>query len=496
MRRVILDAYLGIDAGTTAVKVLVVDTRGQVIGEGDSPMPISVPQPGWSEQNPADWWIGVVAAVRQAINGTASVVNIRAIGLSGQMHSLVALDKRDDVIRPAILWNDTRTADQCREIERRLGKDGLRNLVGNPALEGFTAPKLLWLRDHEPENYNRIATVLLPKEYIRLKLTGVKAMDPSDAAGTLMFDIAKTRWSSEALAKMEIPEEWMPEIVRSHEVSGTLSIGAAHELGLPPGIPIAGGAADNAAAAIGSAVTIPGTAMVSIGTGGTVVAPIPNAAVDPGLRLHTFNHAEPDSWYLMGVVLAAGSALAWWRDQAGNGRSFDALITEAAETQPGADGLTFLPYLTGNRTPHADANARGAFIGLHAGHSRAHMTRAVVEGVTFSLYDSYKLILEQTQAPTELIGTSGGMRSAFWQQMVADVFGVPLTPVESSGSPYGAAILAACAFGQFNRPSETAAQWVKRTKTLEPNSTDTASYRDAHGRFGDLYQGLRDHFSL
>jgi xylulokinase len=492
---VILDAYLGVDAGTTAIKVLAVDTGGKIIGEGDAPMPISVPHPGWSEQNPADWWDGVIAAVRQAMGSISDAVDIRAIGLSGQMHSLVALDSQNEVIRPSILWNDTRTSDQCREIEQLLGRDGLRDLVGNPALEGFTAPKLLWMRDHEPENYARIAIALLPKDYIRLKLTGVKAMDPSDAAGTLMFDIAAVRWSSDALAKMEIPEAWLPKIVPSHEVSGALAADAAETLGLPAGIPVAGGAADNAAAAIGSAVTTPGTAMISIGTGGTVVAPIPNPAVDPELRLHTFNHAEPDSWYLMGVVLAAGSALAWWRDQVGVEQSFNDLVAEAAETLPGADGLTFLPYLTGNRTPYADASARGAFVGLHARHARAHMTRAVMEGVTFSLYDSYRLILEQSQAPSELIGTSGGMRSAFWQQMVADVFGVPLTPVESSGSPYGAAILAACAAGQFDRPSEAAAQWVTRAKTVKPNSMQAGAYRDAYGRFNELYPHLTRFFS-
>lgn len=310
-----------------------------------------------------------------------------------------------------------------------------------------------------------------------------------------MFDIAEVRWSSEALAKMEIPEAWLPEIVPSHKVSGTLSGEASAALGLLAGIPVAGGAADNAAAAIGSAVTSPGTAMVSIGTGGTVVAPIPNAAVDPGLRLHTFNHAEPDRWYLMGVVLAAGSALAWWRDQAGSGQSFDELIAGAAETAPGADGLTFLPYLTGNRTPHANASARGAFVGLHAGHTGAHMTRAVIEGVTFSLYDSYQLVLDQTPAPTELIGTSGGMRSVFWQQMVADVFEVPLTPVKSSGSPYGAAILAACAAGRFDRPSEVAPEWVTRGKTVNPDPSHADAYSEAYGRFDELYHHLGNFFS-
>lgn len=490
-----MEAYLGVDAGTTAIKVLVVNTGGKVISEGDAPMPISVPHPGWSEQNPKDWWDGVIAAVRQAMGTLSDAVDIKAIGLSGQMHSLVALDSNDEIIRPAILWNDTRTAAQCREIEERLGRDGLRDLVGNPALEGFTAPKLLWMRDHEPDEYARIAHVLLPKDYVRLKLTGVKAMDPSDAAGTLMFDITESRWSSEALAMMDIPEAWLPEIVASHEVSGTLTQAASDALGIPAGIPVAGGAADNAAAAIGSAVTTPGTAMISIGTGGTVVAPIPNPAVDPGLRLHTFNHAEPDAWYLMGVVLAAGSALAWWREQICGTKSFDELVTEATETSPGSDGLTFLPYITGNRTPHANADARGAFIGLHAGHTRAHMTRSVIEGVTFSLFDSYQLILAQTETPTELIGTSGGMRSTFWQQMVADVFDVPLTPVESSGSPYGAAILAACAAGQFNRPSEVTAKWVTRGETGTPNRAHSDAYQSAYGRFNELYSQLQGHFA-
>jgi xylulokinase len=414
------------------------------------------------------------------------------------MHSLVALDSTDRVIRPAILWSDGRTSRQCRNIEEVLGQSGLRDNVANPALEGFTLPKILWLADEEPESYSQIASVLLPKDYVRLRLCGTRVMDPSDAAGTLMFDVVRGDWSGVVLEALGINLDWLPEIVGSGEVSGNLSAEAAEHMGLPPGIPVAGGGADNAASAIGSAVTSPGTMMVSIGTGGTVVAPVASPTVDPQMRLHAFNHAAPATWYLMGVSLSSGSALAWWRSHFANepGVSFDSLVDKAAKGSPGSDGLTFLPYLTGERTPHADANARGVFYGLHAGHTRADMTRAVMEGVTFALQDSHVVMKELGAASERVVMAGGGARSPLWRQMLADVFRAPVyTVVGGGGAPYGAAILGACAGGRFDNPALGAGEWVRLEPRADSNDDAAAAYEAAYERYAALYPLLKERFA-
>ena len=419
--------YLGIDVGTTAIKALIVDESGSVVGEAEAPQELSVPQPGWSEQNPSDWWQGTIDAVRAAC-AQADIRDVKAIGLSGQMHSSVLLDDADEVLRPAILWNDVRTTDQCRFITDRVGKTGLRRLVGNPALEGFTAPKLLWVRDEEPGLFDRVRTVLLPKDFVRLLMTGVKATDPSDAAGTLLFDVRHHRWSEEMTDALEIDPAILPPVRGSASVTGGLTADAAEALGLRAGTPVVGGGADNAAAAVGSGVVEQGTMQTSIGTSGAVVAPIKRPRVDPGMRIHSFNHAIEDTWYLMGVVLSAGAALAWFSRMLvgpqGMPPTYDELIAEAADVVPGADGLTFLPYLTGERTPHADANARGVFVGIHAGHQRGHLVRAVMEGVTFALRDSLELMRRLGVNADESVAVGGGARSQVWRQMQADVLGV------------------------------------------------------------------------
>ena len=407
--------YLGIDVGTTAVKALVVDEDGTVAGEAESPLEVSMPSPGWSEQDPGDWWNGAVDAVRASM-GSAGVREIRAIGLSGQMHSSVLLDEDDRVVRPAMLWNDVRTTAQCQFITERVGKAGLRRLVGNPALEGFTAPKLLWMREHEPRLFDRVCTLLLPKDYVRLIMTGDLATEPSDAAGTLLFDVKRWRWSEEMITGLQLDPAMLPPVFGSSEITGTLTAAAADALGLKRGTPVVGGAADNAAAAVGSGVVTPGSMQTSIGTSGAVVAPIDRPRVDPGMRIHSFNHAVDDTWYLMGVALSAGAALGWFRQTlAGPGGSlpeYDELIAEAAEIAPGANGLTFLPYLTGERTPHADSNARGAFSGLNAGHRRGHLTRAIMEGVTFALRDSLELMRKLGVDAKEIVAVGGGARSS------------------------------------------------------------------------------------
>ena len=340
------ERFLGIDIGTTAVKAVVVGESGAVVGEAESPLALSTPAPGWSEQNPGDWWQGTVEAVRAACSA-AEVRSVESIGLSGQMHSSVLLDESDRPLRPAILWNDVRTTAQCRFITDRIGSRGLRRLVGNPALEGFTAPKLLWLRDEEPHLLDRLRTLLLPKDYVRLLMTGEKATDPSDAAGTLLFDIRRGRWSEEMIAALQIDPAILPPVRASDGVTGGLTPAAADALGLRQGTPVVGGGADNAAASVGSGVVEQGSMQTSIGTSGAVVAPIARPRVDPGMRIHSFNHAVPDTWYLMGVVLSAGAALAWFSRALaapyGKPPTYDELIAEADATAPGADGLTFLP---------------------------------------------------------------------------------------------------------------------------------------------------------
>ena len=491
--------YLGIDVGTTAVKALVVDESGAVVGDAEAPQQLSVPQPGWSEQNPSDWWQGTIDAVRAAC-AQAGINHVASIGLSGQMHSSVLLDASDEVLRPAILWNDVRTTTQCRFITETLGKSELARLVGNPALEGFTAPKLLWVQDEEPNVFENVRSVLLPKDYIRFLMTGEKAMEPSDAAGTLLFDIRRNRWSAGMLSSLGLDSNLLPPIVCSAEVAGRLTSSAATSLGLREGTPVVGGGADNAAASVGSGVVTNGTMQTSIGTSGAVVAPIDQPRVDPGMRIHSFNHAVPDMWYLMGVVLSAGAALAWFRrvlsGASETSSSYDDLTAEAAEAKPGADGLTFLPYLTGERTPHADSNARGVFVGIHAGHERGHMVRAVMEGVTFALRDSLELMRGLNADAEEAVAVGGGARSDFWRQMQADVLNVPVVTVgPSGGAPYGAAILAAVGAGDFATVPEACQKWIKSLDRLEPNQATHEAYERAYERYVNLYPRLKDHFA-
>ncbi len=491
--------YLGIDVGTTAVKALVVDDAGAVVGDAESPLDLSVPRPGWSEQHPSEWWAGTKNAVRAAC-AQAGVNYVAAIGLSGQMHSSVLLDDADEVLRPAILWNDVRTTAQCEFITDTLGVAGLSRLVGNPALEGFTAPKLLWVRDEEPDVFDQVKTVLLPKDYIRLLMTGEKATEPSDAAGTLLFDVVASRWSDEMLTTLELDPSILPAIEGSTSVTGRLTTGAADALGLPAGTPVVGGGADNAAASVGSGVVAEGGMQTSIGTSGAVVAPIDEPRVDPGMRIHSFNHAVPDTWYLMGVVLSAGAAFGWFRRAlTGPGEnlpSYDELIAEAVTVPTGSDGLTFLPYLTGERTPHADSNARGVFVGMHTGHDRGHLVRAVLEGVCFALRDSLELMRDLKLEATEAIAVGGGARSQIWRQMQADVLGVPVVTVApSGGAPYGAAVLAAVGSGEFPSVNEACNTWIRPLDRLEPNAAVAATYDEAYRRYRDLYPRLKDHFA-
>lgn len=495
-----MKAVLGIDVGTTAVKAMLVGEDGAVLAESEVEHPVSVPRPGWSEQHPEMWWRSAVQAVRKALHsgdGGDHRAEVAAIGLSGQMHSSVFLDGDGGVIRPAMLWNDVRTSAQCRYILDAMGMDGLHSAVGNLPLEGFTAPKVLWLRENEPDNYSRLRTLLLPKDYIRYRMSGEYATDPSDAAGTLLYDVRDRIWSEQALTALGLDVDILPNVVESSEVSSVVTAQAAGELGLPPGVPIVGGGADNAAGAIGCGATDSSVMQVSIGTSGAVVLPASEPHVAPSMNLHTFCHAAPNMWYLMGVILSAGSALRWLRDTVAEGKSYNSLIANAEEVPAGSDGLIFLPYLTGERTPHNDANARGVFFGLSFAHNSAHLTRAVVEGVCFAMRDSLELMKLQGVSPSEVRAIGGGARSRMWLQTLSDVFGLPISAVQpAGGAAYGAALLAAVGCNMFSGIGEAVQSCINTETAATPNAELTAAYEELYGSYRRLYPALKDEFAL
>ena len=464
---------VGLDVGTTGVKALAVSPEGEVIARAERSYPLSTPRPGWSEQDPEDWWRASEAALADL------GVEPAGIGLSGQMHGLVCLDAAERVLRPAILWNDQRTEAECTEIEERVGLERLIALTGNRALTGFTAPKLLWVRRHEPDVYARIAHVLLPKDYVRLQLTGERAIDVADASGTLLFDVAGRRWSREVLDALELPEAWLPVALESPEVSGRWG-----------GIPVAAGAGDQPAAALGVGIDRPGPVSVVLGTSGVVLAALPAFQADPQARVHTFCHAVPGGWQAMGVMLSAAGSLAWLRDVAGG--SYDELTAEAARWEPGAEGLTFLPYLAGERTPHADPGARGAFAGLSLRHDRGALARSVLEGVAYGLRDSLDL-LRGLGVEAEVGRVSGGgARSELWLRIVASALGIPLErTVSEEGSAYGAALLGGVAAGVFGDVHEAVAACVRVRDTVEPEPGWREAYEEGHRRYRALYPALR-----
>ena len=485
------DLFLGLDIGTSSVKSILVRTNGDVVAVASSPLTLETPQPGWAEQDPEAWWAATQAAIRELL-ARRSGVHVAAVGISGQMHSSVFLDKTGAVIRPALLWCDGRTTAECREIETRAGGEAhLREWVCNPALEGFTLPKVLWLRNHEPQAFARLATLLLAKDFVRFRLTGTPATEPSDASGTLLFDPAHLRWSREMLEAVKLSPALLPNVGGSSDVLGRVSASAAQLTGLAAGTPIVGGGADNACSAAGVGAISPGDAVSSWGTSGTVLAPTAQPRVDPQLRAHTFCHVAPGVWYVIGVVLSAGGAFAWYRDQCARDLPEDSrdalLVDEATAVAPGADGVTFLPYLQGERTPHRDASLRAAFTGLSLAHTRAHMTRAVLEGVCFALRDSVEILRELGVAPEALLLTGGGAKSALIRQLQADIFGLPVQTVNrEEGGAYGAALLAAVGAGAF--PDLKAA--VQRTLTRHPAAVPNAATHDAYDRIYARFRAL------
>ena len=471
-------AAVGIDVGTTGVKALALAPDGAIVGRAEHRYGLSHPHPGWSEQDPEDWWTATQAALAEL-----SGIDIAGIGLSGQMHGLVALDGAERVLRPAILWNDQRTQAQCDEIEQRIGLERLIALTGNRALTGFTAPKLLWMREHEPELYGQIEHVLLPKDLVRLRLCGERAIDVADASGTLLFDVGARRFSSEVLAALELPSSWMPRSLESPEVSGRT----------PAGVAVAAGSGDCAAAALGVGVDRPGPVSITLGTSGVVFAALPAFAADREARVHAFCHAVPGTWHAMGVMLSAAGSLAWARDTFAPGVAFDVLLREAEAVPAGSQGVLFAPYLSGERTPHADPNARAALVGLSASHSRGHVIRAVLEGVAYGLTDSLDLLRELGVEATVGRVSGGGARSDLWLRICASVMGIPLCRTAADeGSAFGAALLGGVAGGLFANTSEAVAACVRVRDEIEPDPQWTAVYAEGRARFRALYPALKN----
>jgi len=490
--------FLGLDVGTSGVKAALVDEKGAVKGSATAAHPILTPHPGWAEQKPETWWKSAVSAIKQVLKATkVKPSQVVSVGLAGQMHSSVFLDRDSEVIRPALLWCDGRTTQECREITARVGERQLREWVSNPALEGFTLPKVLWLKKNEPAAFERLAKVVLPKDYIRYRLTDKLATEPSDASATLMYDTAHQRWSQPIMEAMGLDMSLLPDVGGSAEVLGHVSAKAAKATGLAAGTPVAGGGADNACGAVGVGLVSPGEAVASWGTSGTVLTPTSTPLVDPGMRAHTFCHAVPNTWYLMGVMLTAGGAFAWHkrelaRELAGKKNVNELLNREADKIAPGAEGLTFLPYLQGERTPHRDASARGAFVGLSLAHTRAHMSRAVIEGICFGMRDSLSIIRDLAIQVDRVLVTGGGAQSPFIRKMQADVYGLPVVRVNREEGPaYGAALLGAVSVKAF---ADVAAACRATLKRLAPESFDLdvhQAYAAPYQRFKALYPALK-----
>lgn len=472
-------SLVGIDVGTSAVKGLAIDEHGGVLARAKASYPLSTPRPGWAEQDPELWW--------EATSSVLAELGRRAgrpegIGLSGQMHGLVALDRSDRVLRPAILWNDQRTARECAEIERAVGLERLIALTGNRALPGFTAPKLLWLRRHEPDTYAAIAEVMLPKDYVRLRLCGAHCTEVSDASGTLLLDVAARRWSDQVLQALELPASWLPPVLESVEEAGHTA----------DGVPVAAGAGDQAAGALGVGVDRPGPLSVVLGTSGVVFCALPAFAADPQARLHAFCHAVPATWHVMGVMLSAAGSLQWLRNAAAPDLGYEQLVSEAESWPAGTEGLLFAPYLAGERTPHADPDARGAFVGLSVRHDRGALARAVLEGVAFGLRDSLDLIAVLGERPSLGRVSGGGARSELWLRIVASVLELPLQRVAvDEGAAFGAAILGGTAAGVWRDVREGVAATVRAGQTIEPVPSWVELYGEQRERYRALYPALR-----
>jgi len=504
-----MSVLLGIDVGTSGTKTLAMRSDGRILATATAEYPLSSPRPGWSEQDPEDWWQATIKTVRAVLKkGKLKPTDVSGIGLSGQMHGSVFLDSRQHVIRPAILWNDQRTSAECAEIESRAGgRAKLIELVANPALTGFTAPKILWLRKHEPKHYERVKQVLLPKDYVRFRLTGEFATEVSDASGTLLLDVRKRQWCKTLLELLQLDLAILPMVYESEEVSGKLSAAAGKLLGLSAGVGVVGGGGDQAAGAVGNGIVRRGVISATMGTSGVVFAHSDTVQYDPQGRLHTFCHAVRGKWHIMGVVLSAGGSLQWYRNQLGQAEvaaarrqkvdPYELITAEAQDAPPGSEGLFFLPYLTGERTPHADPHARGAWVGLSLRHGRAHLVRSILEGATYAMRDSLEII-QQMQVPVKEVRLSGGgARSRFWRQMQADIYGSKSVTTNSvEGPAYGVALLAAVGTGAYNSIVEACQATIKTENSTTPNTKAQRVYDASYPLYQKLYRSLKDDFRI
>ena len=489
--------FLGLDVSTTSSKALLIDHMGKVLGTTSSPHTLSSPKPLWSEQDPAQWWQAVVQSIRSVILQTGIAASeIEAIGLTGQMHGLVLLDADGEVLRPAILWNDQRCQAQCDEIHQRVGKQRFIQISGNVALTGFTAPKILWVAENELGIYAQARHVLLPKDYIRYKLTGEFAMDKADGSGTVLFDLKARDWSEELLKTLNIPREWMPPTYEGPEITGLVSESAAALTGLPQGVPVVAGGGDQAAGAVGVGAVEPGIIGLTVGTSGVIFASTPAPLIEPEGRLHAFCHAVPGLWHFMGVMLSAAGSLQWYRDTLAPEVSFDNLLREAELVPAGSEGLLFLPYLSGERTPHPDPLARGAFIGLTLRHTRGHMTRAVLEGVAFGLKDSFNLIRDAgLESVSQVRASGGGTKGALWRQILADVLESELVSVNTAeGGAFGAALLAGVGQGAWPDVVTACHETIQITGKTDPNPDNFEVYRHSYQLYRELYPLLKSTF--
>ncbi len=490
---------LGLDISTTSAKALLINTSGSVVRSASTPLTLSTPFPLWSEQHPEDWWNGIITSVQQALSDAGFTGDtVASIGLTGQMHGLVLLDENGHVLRPAILWNDQRTASQCDQIRKIIGKKELLQISGNDAVTGLTAPKILWVRENEPEIYAKVRQILLPKDYIRFRLTGDYSTDKAGAAGTLLFDLERRSWSDEILMKLQIPHEWLPPTHEGHEVTGSIGAEAAQKTGLMKGTPVVAGGSDQSAQAIGMGAVQPGVIALTLGTSGVVFASTNKPIIEPNGLLHAFCHAIPERWHLMGVMLSAAGSLQWYHDAIFPEMEFSNLLAEAEKIPAGSEGLIFLPYLSGERTPHPDPLARGAFIGLTIRHTRAHMTRAVLEGVAFGLRDGFELLKSTGIGEVQQVRVSGGgAKSSLWRSILSNVLDLELVTVTTTeGAAYGAALLAGVGIDIWPNVDDAVNATITLSDSSSPETKTVVEYEQYYQVYKQLYPTLKDLFPL
>lgn len=494
---------IGLDIGTSSVKALLVSGTGEVLKATSPEYPFQTPFPLWAESDPEIWWEATKKAIKELLQ-EVDPASISAIGLTGQMHGMVALDKSGKVLRPCIMWNDQRSHVECEEISSIVGAQRVLEITGNPILAGFTAPKIKWVQKNEPDIFNQIAKVLLPKDYIRFRLTGEFFSDVSDASGTSLLNVGERKWSEEIMDALGWDLSWLPVVTESTEMSTKVSAAGAEETGLPPGVPVAAGGGDCAAQAVGSAIVEEGKVSVTLGTSGVVFAQSDKYRVEPQGKLHAFCHAVPGKWHLMGVMLSAAGSFQWYKntlgdleaklEEEGKGDAYELLTRNAESVAAGSDGLFFLPYLSGERTPYADPHAKGSFIGLTLRHRKEHMTRSVLEGVSYGLNDSLELMKKLGVNPDDIQLSGGGTKSKLWKQMLADIFNAPCSMVNArEGAAYGAALLAAVGVGEFQDVASAARSWIRKTENILP-SAEASNYRKYYSVYQTLYPKLKETF--